>query len=92
MEKRAKLDAIEKMLRELDDVKNSQTSLLKKITQLEAENINAGVNLLDKSLQDVHSQADDSIEIATKLIDDLQAYRDDFVKKNKLDVPEETIA
>ena len=92
MEKRAKLEAIEKMLRELDDVKNSQTSLLKKIAQLEAENINVGVSLLDKSLPDVHSQADDSIEIATKLIDDLQAYRDDFVKKNKLDVPEETIA
>ena len=92
MEKRAKLEAIEKMLRELDDVKNSQTSLLKKIAQLEAENINASVNLLDKSLPDLHSQADDSIEIATKLIDDLQAYRDDFLKKNKLDVPEETIA
>jgi len=92
MEKRAKLEAIDKMLRELDDVKNSETSLLKKIVQLEAENINAGVNLLDKSLPDVHSQADDSIEIVTKLIDELQAYRDDFVKKNKLDVPEETIA
>ena len=92
MEKRAKLEAIEKMLRELDDVKNSQTSLLKKIAQLEAENINVGVSLLDKSLPDVHSQADDSIEIVTKLIDDLQGYRDDFVKKNKLDVPEETIA
>ena len=92
MEKRAKLEAIEKMLRELDDVKNSQTSLLKKIAQLEAENINAGVNLLDKSLPDLHSQADDSIEIVTKLTDDLQDYRDDFVKKNKLDVPEETIA
>jgi hypothetical protein len=92
MEKRAKLEAIDKMLRELDDVKNSQTSLLKKIAQLEAENINAGVNLLDKSLPDVHSQADESIEIVTKLIDDLQSYRNDFVKKNKLDVPEETLA
>jgi len=92
MEKRAKLEAIDKMLRELDDIKNSQTSLLKKIAQLEAENINAGVNLLDKSLPDVHSQADDSIEVVTKLIDDLQAYREDFVKKNQLDIPEETTA
>ena len=92
MEKRAKLEAIDKMLRELDDIKNSQTSLLKKVAQLEAENINAGVSLLDKNLPDVHSQADDSIEIVTKMIDDLQAYRDDFVKKNRLDIPEETTA
>ncbi len=33
MEKHAKLEAIDKMLRELDDIKNSQTSLLKKIAQ-----------------------------------------------------------
>ena len=92
MEKRAKLESIDKMLRELDDIKNSQTSLLKKIAQLEAENINADVNLLDKSLPDVHSQADETIDIVTKLIDDLQAYRDDFVKKNKLDIPEEVTA
>ena len=92
MEKRAKLEAIDKMLRELDDIKNSQTSLLKKIAQLEAENMNAGVNLLDKTLPDLHGQADESIEIVTKLIDDLQAYRSDFVIKNKLDIPEETTA
>jgi len=87
MEKRAKLEAMDKMLRELDDVKNSQTSLLKKIAQLEAENINAGVSLLDKSLPDVHGRADDTIQTISKLIDDLQTYRDDFEIKNNLNVP-----
>jgi hypothetical protein len=89
MEKRAKLEAIDKMLRELDDVKNSQTSLLKKIAQLEAENINAGVGLLDKSLPDVHGHADDTLETVSKLIDDLQAHREDFAKKYNLNAPEE---
>ena len=89
MEKRAKLEAIDKMLRELDDIKNSQTSLLKKIAQLEAENINAGVNLLDISLPGVHGYADDTIGTVSKLVDDLQVYRDEFVKKHKLDVAEE---
>ena len=92
MEKRAKMEAMDKMLRELDDVKNSQTSLLKKIAQLEAENINVGVQLLDKSLPEVHEHADNTIETVTKLVNDLQAYRDDFVQKNKLDVTEETTA
>ncbi|MFT4154934.1 hypothetical protein [Parafilimonas sp.] len=90
MEKRAKLEAIDKMLRELDDIKNSQTSLLKKIAQLEAENINAGVNLLDKALPDVHGHADDTLETVSKLIDDLQVHRGDFAKKYNLEQPEET--
>lgn len=89
MEKRAKLEAMDKMLRELDDVKNSQTSLLKKIAQLEAENINVGINLLEKALPDVHGHADDTITTITKLIEDLQTFRDDFAEKNNLNVPEE---
>lgn len=89
MEKRAKLEAMDKMLRELDDIKNSQTSLLKKIAQLEAENINAGITLLDKSLPDAHSKADETIGTITKLIDELQEFRDDFEIKNKLNVAEE---
>lgn len=88
MEKRAKLEAIDKMLRELDDVKNSQTSLLKKIAQLEAENINVGIGLLDKSLPDVHNDADETLNTVSRLIDDLQTHREEFVKKYKLDVPE----
>ncbi len=39
MEKKKMMD---KMVRELEDVTNSQTSLLKKIAQLEADNINLG--------------------------------------------------
>ena len=92
MEKRAKLEAMDKMLRELDDVKNSQTSLLKKIAQLETENMNAGITMLEKALPDVHSKADDTIGTVTKLIDDLQVFRDDFAEKNNLNVPEETEA
>ena len=89
MEKRAKMESMDKMLRELEDVKNSQTSLLKKIAQLEAENINTGINLLEKSLPEIHEHADNAIEVAAKLIEDLQEYRDDFVNKNGLISPEE---
>jgi hypothetical protein len=88
MEKRQQLEAIEKMLRELEDVKNSQESLLKKVVQIEAENINVGVSLLEKELPDVHEQADANIERLSQLLDKLQQHRDDFVKKHKLDAAE----
>ena len=89
MEKRQKLEAIEKMIRELEDVKNSQTSLLKKIAQLEAENINVGIDFLDGDLGELHEQIDTQLEHLTQLTEKLQEHRDDFVKKNKLDIVEE---
>jgi uncharacterized Rmd1/YagE family protein len=53
MEKLEKLTLMDKMLRELDDLKNSQTSILKKLSQIEADNINLGVSMLEKKLPDI---------------------------------------
>lgn len=88
MDKRQQLNAIAKMIRELEDVKNSQESVLKKVAQIEAENINVGVQLLEKELPDVHEQADNSIDRLSQLLDKLQQHRDDFAKMNKLDAVE----
>ena len=89
MEKRQQLELIDKMLRELDDVKNSQTTVLKKLAQVEADNINAGISLLDKQLPDVHEYVDKALNNVSSLHDQLQDFRVDFVKKNKLDIVEE---
>lgn len=88
MDKRQQLEAIDKMLRELEDVKNSQESLLKKVAQIEAENMNVGVSLLEKELPDVHEQADANIERLSQLLAKLQQHREDFAKKHKLDAVE----
>jgi len=85
MEKRQKLELIDKMLRELDDLKNSQTAVLKKIAQVEAENINAGIQVLDKGLPDIHEKADQNLEGLSQLLDELQQHRTEFVKKNNLE-------
>ena len=89
MDNRQKLEAIEKMIRELEDAKNSQASLLKKIAQIEADNINTSIDILDKGLGDIYEHADASVESLNELTEKLQTYRDEFVKKYKLDVPEE---
>jgi hypothetical protein len=89
MDNRQKLEAIEKMIRELEDAKNSQASLLKKIAQIEADNINTSIDILDKGLGDIYEHADASIESLNGLTEKLQTYRDEFVKKYKLDAPEE---
>ena len=49
MEKMQKLQMMDKILRELDDLKSSQTSVLKKVSQIEAENINLGIQCLTRN-------------------------------------------
>jgi len=85
MDKIEKLHAMEKMVRELDDIVNSQTSLLKKIAQLEAENINLGDRILEKQLPEIHSKADETLTVASTLKDQFSEAKDKFVKDNKLD-------
>ena len=84
MDKMEKLKLIDKMLRELDDLKNSQISVLKKLSQIEADNINLGVSLLEKKLPDLHEEVDGSVTIVTGLLEEFQAYRDKFFTDNKL--------
>ena len=85
MEKIEKLRMMDKMLRELEDISNSQTSLLKKITQLEADNINLGNRILEKKLPDIHSKVDEGLTEVTGLQTVFTEERRKFVKDNKLD-------
>ncbi|MGK2864859.1 MAG: hypothetical protein ACSLE0_23205 [Chitinophagaceae bacterium] len=85
MEKIEKKSMMEKMLRELEDILNSQTSLLKKISQLEAENMNLGNSILDKKLPDIHGKVDEGIEAITLVMEEFTAAKNKFVTDNKLD-------
>lgn len=93
MDKVEKMHMMDKMIRELEDITNSQTSLLKKIAQLEAENINLGNSLLDKRLPDIHEKVDQALTEVTTVRDEFTDVRDKFVKDNKLDevLPDATI-
>ena len=85
MDKVEKKHMMDKMIRELEDITNSQTSLLKKIAQLEAENINLGNTLLDKRLPDIHEKVDQALTEVKAVREEFSDVRDKFVKDNKLD-------
>jgi hypothetical protein len=90
MNNREKLVLIDKIIRELDDLVNSQTSVLKKIGQIEAENINLGDKYLDDKLPDVFEQVDNALTQATAIQTEYTERRDAFVKEHKLDEAPET--
>ena len=85
MDNAAKLKMMEKMLREIEDITHSQTSLLKKIAQLEADNINLGNRHLEKRLPDMHEKVDESLTEANALLTEFQELKNKFVIDNKLE-------
>ena len=93
METIEKMHMMDKMLRELLDITNSQTSLLKKIAQLEADNINLGNSLLDKKLPDIHEKVDQALTEVSAVNSEFTQLRNKFVDDNKLNevLPEASI-
>ncbi len=85
MDKMEKLKMMDKIIRELEDVTNSETALLKKIAQLETENINLGDKILDEKLPSIFEHADEMLTQTTALQTEYNERRETFVKDNKLE-------
>lgn len=90
MDNMTKLSTMNKILRELEDVSNSATALLKKIAQIETENINFGNKLLEEKLPDVFEHMNGVLAETGTLLTQFTETRDTFVKENKLDDVVET--
>jgi hypothetical protein len=84
MDKLEKLDMMDKILREFEDLRNSQTSVLKKISKIEADNINLGVKLLEEKLTDIFFAVDTNLNLVSELEEQFQEYRDKFYKDNNI--------
>jgi len=83
MKKNEQLEAINAMLRELEDVKVSHVSLLNEISHIE-NGTNGTGDFLKKEIHNVHEQANDNFVLLNRLISELQLHRNSFVSKNNL--------
>lgn len=92
MEKLKKLEMMDKILRELDDLKSSQTAVLKKVAQIEADNMTLNISLLEKKLPEIHEEVDSSVTIVTDLLDEFKEHRDKFYTDNNLSSMEDPTA
>lgn len=85
MEKIEKLNVMNKVLRELDDLLNSETSLLKKLGQLEADNINLGDKLLEEELAVIYEHVDNALSETSSLQSKYSETIEKFIKDNNLE-------
>lgn len=89
MKPKQQLALMDKIIRELEDLKNSQTSVLKKIAQIEADNINLGSDLLNDGLPGIHEEVDDAVQKITGLIEPFTEYRNKYEVDNPVSEEEE---
>lgn len=85
MDNREKLQMMEKMVRQLDDLVNSETAVIKKIGLMEAENMNFGFKLLEKKLPELLEESDKTLELATILQEEFTEEKDKFITDNNLE-------
>ncbi len=83
MEPRKQLALMDKIIRELDDLKNTQTSVLKKISQIEAENINLQADILSNGLPDLHEEVDDALKKVSEVQEQFAEYRNKYENDNQ---------
>jgi hypothetical protein len=79
-----KYKAMEKILREIEDLKNSETAVIKKIGQVETENMNVNVDGLETSLNEIYDGAYKNLEHIETLHTSFTEKVSDFKEKNHI--------
>ncbi len=82
MNPQQQLTLMDKVIRELDDLKNSQTAVLKKIAQVEADNINLGSGILDEGLPGIHEEVDDAVQKVGELLEKFKEERNTYEQEH----------
>ncbi len=84
MDKIQQLELMDKIQRELKDLEQSQTAVLKKVSQIAAHNITLSVELLDQKLPDVQESIDATVVSISEISEAFEAYRNKFFNDNKM--------
>lgn len=69
MDKIKKFDLMEKIVHELEDLKNSQTAMIQKLAKIEVDNIDLGDKRLEKDLNDMHQRTTDNLDAIKSILE-----------------------
>lgn len=89
MDKKEKYSLMAKIVRELEDLKNSQTAVIKKIGQIETDNINLDNKTLTKYLSTIYENVDKNLEGVYSLFTTFSEETEKFKKDNNITDEEE---
>ena len=84
MDKLKKFGLMEKIVHELEDLKNSQQAIIQKITKIEVDNMDLGNKRLEKDLPDMHQRVSDNLDTITGILEDFAVQTDQFSNQNNI--------
>ncbi len=79
-----KFGLMEKIVHELEDLKNSQQAIIQKLAKIEVDNMDLGDKKLEKDLPDMHQRVSDNLDTIAGLLEDFAAKTDSFSDKNNI--------
>ncbi|HVW95833.1 MAG TPA: hypothetical protein VHA56_07680 [Mucilaginibacter sp.] len=84
MDKLKKFGLMEKIVHELEDLKNSQQAVIQKLTKIEVDNIDLGDKKLEKELPDMHQRVADNLDAIAALLQEFEGQTDKFSTANNI--------
>ena len=84
MDKLKKFGLMEKIVHELEDLKNSQQAIIQKLAKIEVDNMELGNKRLDKDLPDMHQRVSDNLDTIAAILEDFASQTDTFSDKNNI--------
>lgn len=84
MDNLKKFGLMEKIVHELEDLKNSQQAIITKLTKIEVDNIDLGNKRLEKDLPDMHQRVADNLDTITSILEDFANQTASFSDSNNI--------
>jgi ElaB/YqjD/DUF883 family membrane-anchored ribosome-binding protein len=84
MDKIRKFELMEKIVHELEDLKNSQQAIIQKIAKIEVDNIDLGDKRLEKDLPDMHQRVADNLDTIAAILEDFAGQTEKFNSQNNI--------
>jgi Mg2+ and Co2+ transporter CorA len=84
MDKIRKFDLMEKIVHELEDLKNSQQAVIQKLAKIEVDNIDLGDKRLDRDLPDMHQRVADNLDNIAGILEYFAGQANTFNSQNNI--------
>jgi ElaB/YqjD/DUF883 family membrane-anchored ribosome-binding protein len=75
---------MEKIVHELEDLKNSQQAIIQKLTKIEVDNMELGDKRLEKDLPDMHQRVSDNLDTIASILQDFANQTETFSDNNNI--------
>ncbi|PRD57316.1 hypothetical protein [Sphingobacterium gobiense] len=85
MDKLKKFDLMEKIARELEDVRNSQQAVLEKIGKIEVDNMELGDKLIESKMPDIYQRTAENADSIREILESFQEKTEEYSEKNNID-------